>query len=277
MDSVEWKTAIYLNKNYEISVQCEDQKLAETPDRRSVADLRRQITSRLEMKTPDSSLPSRTDASNSPVPRRNFTSNFIKVHEGADPDKQKPYFGRVIDGPVPANKYFQGVMPTSLMQCPSPVPHSAPDAKPPPPAKPTKRNSFLNRLARESSPVEVMPPIPQEETPAPTRPEERPFVAEQPRTQAFAPRPEERPVPVIPQEEPKLNHVPAPIQELNPSTPTFAKTPFKERSFDTVFGLASVEKSSYSETKTMSNGYEEAKPLNNAPETETRPVQIENR
>ncbi|VDL79601.1 unnamed protein product [Nippostrongylus brasiliensis] len=130
-------------------------------DRRSVADLRRQITQRLEMKAPESSsrCPSRADSNCSPVPSRHFNNhNFIKVHEGAEPDVKpsKPWLGRVLDGPVPPEKFYQGVMPPSLMQCASPVP--APVAKPPSPLpKPSKqkRNSFLNRIANESIPNDI--------------------------------------------------------------------------------------------------------------------------
>ncbi|VDM67173.1 unnamed protein product, partial [Strongylus vulgaris] len=102
----------------------------------SVADLRRQITSRLEMKTPvSSSHPSRTESTNSPLPVRQFSNSCVKVHEGMDQENQKPYFGRVVDGPIPADKYFQGVLPPSAMYCSSPVQQPAPGAKPPPPAK----------------------------------------------------------------------------------------------------------------------------------------------
>ncbi|VDL82976.1 unnamed protein product [Nippostrongylus brasiliensis] len=85
----------------------------QVPDRRSVADLRRQITQRLEMKAPESSsrCPSRADSNCSPVPSRHFNNhNFIKVHEGAEPDVKpsKPWLGRVLDGPVPPEKFYQG-------------------------------------------------------------------------------------------------------------------------------------------------------------------------
>ncbi|KAK6051965.1 hypothetical protein COOONC_10530, partial [Cooperia oncophora] len=101
-------------------------------------------------------------AAGSPVPSRQFPHNFVKVHEGAEPENKKPWLGRVLDGPVvlSPDKFYQGVMPTSLMQCQSPVPHHpTPDTKPPSPmpkaaSKYSKRNSFINRLARESSPVE---------------------------------------------------------------------------------------------------------------------------
>ncbi|KAK6748417.1 hypothetical protein RB195_001193 [Necator americanus] len=142
------------------------------PDRRSVAELRRQITSRLEMKTPDSCSQT-SKAPTSPLPNRHFTSNFIKVYEGADPENKKPYLGRVLDGPVGPDKYFQGVMPASAMQCTSPVPHSTPESKPPTPSKTTRRNSFLNRIARESSPVETLTPAVHAES-VETRAEVRP-------------------------------------------------------------------------------------------------------
>ncbi|KAK5965957.1 hypothetical protein GCK32_010443, partial [Trichostrongylus colubriformis] len=187
------------------------------PDRRSVADLRRQITSRLEMKAPDSSSrgPSRAEATGSPVPSRHFPHNFIKVHEGAEPENRKPYLGRVLDGPpvLSPDKFYQGVMPPSLLQCHSPVPGpvATPDTKPPSPlpktaAKYAKRNAFINRLARESSPVEN-----HDHTQ-----DERPRQEEQP----------ERPTTAMPSE--VRNQLP----EENEAS--------REKSFDTVFQTAAA-------------------------------------
>ncbi|KAE9421410.1 hypothetical protein Angca_001932, partial [Angiostrongylus cantonensis] len=134
------------------------------PDRQSVADLRRQITSCLEMKTPEtaSRCSSRAENTASPLPSRNFYHSFIKVHEASDP--KKPYLGRVLDGPIAPEKFYQGVLPPSYNQCHSPATCPTPDSKPPiaPTHKPqlkhhTKQN-FLSRIAKEPSPAPEDPP-----------------------------------------------------------------------------------------------------------------------
>ncbi|KAJ1350783.1 Sorbin and SH3 domain-containing protein 1 [Parelaphostrongylus tenuis] len=136
------------------------------PDRQSVADLRRQITSCLDMKTPEtaSRCSSRAEDTVSPLPSRNFYHSFIKVHEASDP--KKPYLGRVLDVPVTSpEKFYQGVLPPSYIQCHSPATCSTPDSKPPiaPAHKPqskqhTKQNFVLNRIAKEPSPAPEDPP-----------------------------------------------------------------------------------------------------------------------
>ncbi|CAJ0604143.1 unnamed protein product [Cylicocyclus nassatus] len=213
------------------------------PDRMSVADLRRQITSRLEMKSPSSiSGPSRTEASNSPVPGRKFSSDCVKVHEGFDQENKKPYFGRVIDGPVPAHKYFQGVMPPSAI-CSSPVQNSTPDTKPPTPAKTSKRNSFLNRMAREPSPVDVPSPAPIQEITEPP-----PSYSEQPPTPGYLPKAEECTTQAIPDLEP--NHMGnISVLTRNPPFSTLRRSPFTEKSFDTVFNM--TPRSTYENSGTM--------------------------
>uniref|UniRef100_A0A7I4YKU5 Proteophosphoglycan ppg4 n=1 Tax=Haemonchus contortus TaxID=6289 RepID=A0A7I4YKU5_HAECO len=211
------------------------------PDRRSVADLRRDITSRLEMKAPDttSRCPSRTEAAASPVPSRQFPHNFVKVHEGADVENKKPYLGRVLDGPpvLSPEKFYQGVMPTSLLQNHSVVPAPTPtlDTKPPSPMpkpKYSKRNSFINRLARESSPTEshefVQNEVPQQ--------------SEQQQKLSNVALGEERNQLAEVGEASKNAQPSLPTQEL-PTTNPPRSALFTEKSFDTVFqtGAASVD------------------------------------
>ncbi|KAK6027771.1 hypothetical protein OSTOST_06198, partial [Ostertagia ostertagi] len=216
----------------------EDGPRSETvvPDRRSVADLRRHITSQLEMKAPESSRgPNRAEAADSPVPSRQFPHNFVKVHEGADPESKKPYFGRVLDGPVvlSPDKFYQGVMPASLIQPLVPASIPTPDTKPPSPmpktgSKFSKRNSFINRLARESSPVENHDYAQDEGS----------RQLEQPEKPTAAPQNENG------------NRLPDEVEASRPSSsthelpsttpPPYRTAPFTEKSFETVFQAAAA-------------------------------------
>uniref|UniRef100_A0A7I4YL93 Proteophosphoglycan ppg4 n=1 Tax=Haemonchus contortus TaxID=6289 RepID=A0A7I4YL93_HAECO len=193
------------------------------------------------MKAPDttSRCPSRTEAAASPVPSRQFPHNFVKVHEGADVENKKPYLGRVLDGPpvLSPEKFYQGVMPTSLLQNHSVVPAPTPtlDTKPPSPMpkpKYSKRNSFINRLARESSPTEshefVQNEVPQQ--------------SEQQQKLSNVALGEERNQLAEVGEASKNAQPSLPTQEL-PTTNPPRSALFTEKSFDTVFqtGAASVD------------------------------------
>ncbi|CAI4224437.1 unnamed protein product [Auanema sp. JU1783] len=147
----------------------------EVPGRRSVAALRQAITDKLEMKTPTAGSRPKTPSSNHYSDGREtptWSAASIKVFEGLEDNR--PYLGRVLDGPVAPTKYFQGVPPPSyhLSYTPqSTEPHSKPPLPPVVPPKPNKavtihesgeepqsshiiepvryeQNSFLNSIAR---------------------------------------------------------------------------------------------------------------------------------
>uniref|UniRef100_A0A1I7WMN5 Sorbin and SH3 domain-containing protein 2 n=1 Tax=Heterorhabditis bacteriophora TaxID=37862 RepID=A0A1I7WMN5_HETBA len=127
----------------------------EVPGYRSVAALRQEITSKLEMKSPSSPTPSKLASSlNNQKDGRNtpsWNSDFVQVYERNGLDDQKPYLGRVLDGPVPPHKFFQGVPPPSYNLCHSPVSSacSEPQSKPPlPPSIPPKPVSKTTRTIR---------------------------------------------------------------------------------------------------------------------------------
>ncbi|WKY05697.1 hypothetical protein Q1695_006135 [Nippostrongylus brasiliensis] len=198
------------------------------------------------MKAPESSsrCPSRADSNCSPVPSRHFNNhNFIKVHEGAEPDVKpsKPWLGRVLDGPVPPEKFYQGVMPPSLMQCASPVP--APVAKPPSPLpKPSKqkRNSFLNRIANESIPNDI-PGYPADEYSNHVEQQRRPIQNAEQHLDEQHVSPYEQMTTI--EEAPKNDQTSWYSVQDHPLPPTspYRSAPFTERSFDTVFQTTPME------------------------------------
>ncbi|CAB3409084.1 unnamed protein product [Caenorhabditis bovis] len=118
----------------------------EVPVRRNVAALRQVINDRLEMKTPVGGVsatrpktpqdPTSWSQSKPQEPAQPSWAANVKVYEPngfVDPHANKHNMGRVLDGPVNPNKYFQGVPPPSYSQVPTEAKPPAPPPKPAPP------------------------------------------------------------------------------------------------------------------------------------------------
>ncbi|GMT21542.1 hypothetical protein PFISCL1PPCAC_12839, partial [Pristionchus fissidentatus] len=92
----------------------------EVPGRRSVAALREQIAVQLDVKSPDGMAAAKQyQRPKTPV------KSWIKVHEPGDHSAALG-FGRVLDGPPPADKFYQGVPPPSYNY----VPHKQASSQP---------------------------------------------------------------------------------------------------------------------------------------------------
>ncbi|GMR45417.1 hypothetical protein PMAYCL1PPCAC_15612 [Pristionchus mayeri] len=121
----------------------------EVPGRRSVAALREQIAGQLDVRSPEDKPQQRPKT---PV------KSWIKVHEpGGDNNLG---FGRVLDGPPPANKFYQGVPPPSYNF----VPHKKSPSQPPPPHEDTASSTVSEDSrsdTRASSLVEMIKPKPE--------------------------------------------------------------------------------------------------------------------
>ncbi|CAD6194498.1 unnamed protein product [Caenorhabditis auriculariae] len=133
----------------------------EVPGRKTVAALRQMINDRLEMKTPTGGVSAMRPKTPSDELSTPSWAHSVRVHEPSDfidPHANKHNMGRVLDGPVNPQKFFQGVPPPSynLVQH-QPPQHPPIEAKPPAPPKPTQqRTSSTIRIAPQ--PAQELPP-----------------------------------------------------------------------------------------------------------------------
>ncbi|PAV79969.1 hypothetical protein WR25_15594 isoform D [Diploscapter pachys] len=163
----------------------------EVPHRRSVASLRQAITDKLEMKSPNNNFGNRMRNRDTYEPTPPPWAKSVKVHEFNGIDENKPYLGKVLDGPVAPEKYFQGVLPPSQTV----VHYKGQVVQPPIPQTPPKSTQ-----PRPTSTIRIQPTVT-------TMPVNR-----EPNGQVTQPNQSNQPPPPTP------SHRPVPF---NPSTSTY--------------------------------------------------------